>query len=283
MSCISALTLNYRDPDRTIACVCNLLAEGADRVLVWDNSDDDGQSAEALRCCFVDQDRVSIVDSGSNLGFSKGANCGIEWLHTRYPDHFIALINNDARLQQGALSALLSALSASPNALVAFPDIDHGGWIRGKVYYHRLTGLISDRPLPGSFLYASGCCLAFAPRACEIKVFDEDFFMYGEDWQLGWRLSTHPDSLVYIPRLLVRHEGAASSKMGSIFYESRVVAAHLIIARKLARGIIDELMVMLLHCIWLTVRALVRCIRHCSTVPLTALLVGWKIALKTYF
>jgi len=282
MNNISALTLNYRDPDRTTTCVRNLLVEGAHHVLVWDNSDDGGLSVLALTQRFINEARVSVVDAKANLGFSAGVNRGLEWLHEKYPTHVVVLLNNDASLEPGALHALQQALCSVPGALVAFPDIDHGGWIRGKVYYHRLTGLISDAALPGSFLYASGCCLAFAPHVCSSKVFDEDFFMYGEDWALGWRLAQqHPGSLLHVPRLLVRHEGSASSKMGSPFYESRVVAAHLIIARKLSRSTIDGLLVKFLHGTWLAVRAFVRSIRRGSMVPLGALLEGRRIATLT--
>ncbi|MFT4047581.1 MAG: hypothetical protein QM661_12925 [Solimonas sp.] len=281
MSDIAALTLNYRDPVRTAACVRNLLAEGAGHALVWDNSDDNGASAKTLMQQFADDARVSVVDAGANLGFSAGVNRGVEWLHGRYPVRFIVLINNDAHLLPGALDALREALRTSPEAWAAFPDIDHGGWVRGKVYYQRLTGLISDRALPGAFMYASGCCLMFSPAVCRNRIFDEDFFMYGEDWELGWRLTGgRQNRMIHVPRLLVGHEGSASSGMASIFYETRMVAAHFILARKLARTTVECGLLVLLRWLMLGCRALLRAVRHRSLTPIRALPLGWRIYRK---
>src|SRR6185312_6348681 len=118
--------------------------------------------------------RCRIVTANRNLGFAAGVNRGLETLAVEFPDSPVLLINNDATL-------LPDALEASPNAEVLYPDIDHGGWVRGTVYYHRLTGLITDRRLPGSFPYASGCCLLVNLPKSGATLFDEDFFMYGED------------------------------------------------------------------------------------------------------
>jgi N-acetylglucosaminyl-diphospho-decaprenol L-rhamnosyltransferase len=278
MSDVVGLTLNYRDPVRTVACVRNLLEQGAEHVLVWDNSADGGESSSLLAREFADDARVSIVDAESNLGFSAGINRGIEWLKHRHSGRAVLLINNDAQLLPGALCKLQSALQRAPKALVAFPDIDHGGWVRGLVWYQRLTGIISDKPLPGSFAYASGCCLLLSSGVCTGPLFDEDFFMYGEDWELGWRLSRQPGSTVHVPEILVAHEGSASSRMGSPFYETRVVAAQLIIARKLAKNRVDGLLVAVLHWCLLFVRALVRSIRFRSTTPIRALREGRRLA-----
>jgi len=280
VSGVVGLTLDYRDPERTAGCVENLLHEGAEHVLVWDNSDDGGRSSAVLRRDFSGEPRVSVVDAGTNLGFSAGANRGIEWLRARHIGKAVLLINNDAKLLPGALYTLAAALRRSTDALVVFPDIDHGGWVRGKVYYHRLTGLITDLRLTGSFPYASGCCLLVDPSRTGGTLFDEDFFMYGEDIELGARLSQQYGAIVHVPRLLVMHEGSVSSRMGSLFYETRMVAARLIIADKLSKGHFDRMVVMMLHIALLGIRSLLRSLRFCSLTPLRALLDGNKIAKK---
>jgi len=84
--------------------------------------------------------------------------------------------------------------------------------------------------------------------------------------------------MLYLPQVLVQHEGSASSGLGTPFYESRMVAAHLILARKLAIGPIARSGLLLGHGMMLTARALVRATRYRSLVPLRALLVGWALA-----
>lgn len=275
---IVGLILHYRDASRTSSCLRSLLGEGVAHVLVWDNSEDGGESIAKLEILMQGERRYQTAETGRNLGFAAGVNRGLEILNVEFPGSCVLLINNDATLLSGALGAFRKALESSPGAAIFYPDIDHGGWVRGTVFYHRLTGLITDRPLPGSFPYASGCCLLINPIKSGARLFDEDFFMYGEDIELGARLSQYTGAMVHIQRLLVRHEGSASSHMGSLFYETRVVAAQLILASKLSKGRLDHLLMMALHGVWLGMRGLVRSLRFRSQTPLRALSEGKRIA-----
>lgn len=275
---VVGLTLNFRDVRRSAACVRSLLEEGAEHVLVWDNSDDCGETAHALRLVLESEFRVTIEVSPVNLGFAAGVNRGMDWIARRDPKAWVLLINNDARLLPGGLKALCDALLRHPEAKLAYPDIDHGGKILGTVYYQRWFGLLSSHSLPGSAPHASGCCLLLnAPRVGPF-VFDEDFFMYGEDAALGCRLSCEPGAMLHVPFVWVYHEGSASSGLGTSFYEARMVAAHLILARKLAQGHISHAVLLLGRGLMLTTRALVRAFRYRSLVPLHALGDGWRLA-----
>ncbi|TSE27975.1 Glycosyl transferase family 2 [Tepidimonas thermarum] len=217
------LTLNYRDAARTSRCVASLLADGADGVLVWDNSADGGRSAQALCQHWVHEPRVHIEVSTRNLGFSAGVNRGIDAALARWPQAWVLLINNDATLHRGALQTLAQALNAQPQAVVAYPRVDHDGQVIGTVYYQRLFALLRfDRAWPGSFSYPSGSALLIAPERIRPPLFDEDFFMYGEDVMLGWRLGA--SRMAHVPQVLAWHEGSASSRNGSWFYETHVVA-----------------------------------------------------------
>lgn len=146
---IVGLTLHYRDASRTFKCLRSLLEGGVSHVLVWDNSADGEASAAELECLMGGERRYRIVTANRNLGFAAGVNRGLETLAIEFPDSPVLLINNDATLLPDALQVFRDALEASPNAEILYPDIDHGGWVRGTVYYHRLTGLITDRRLPG--------------------------------------------------------------------------------------------------------------------------------------
>ena len=274
---IVGLTLHYRDAKRTSACLRSLLSQGVAHVLVWDNSGDGGVSAAGIEV-MEGECRHQVATVGRNLGFAAGVNRGLEILAAEFPNSHVLLINNDAVVLPGALGVFQETLELYPSAEILYPDIDHGGWVRGTVYYHRLTGLITDRRVPGSFPYASGCCLLINLAKSGTRLFDEDFFMYGEDIELGARLSQRSGAMIHVPQLLVRHEGSASSGMGSLFYETRVVAAQLIIARKLSKGRLDALLVMALHGAWLGARSLARSLRFHSLTPLRALLEGAKVA-----
>lgn len=273
---IIGLTLNYRDATRTLTCVRSLLDEDVTHVLIWDNSADSGASANALSENLNQDSRVGIERSPANLGFAAGVNRGMEWIARRFGTSWVLLINNDARLLPGAIELLARALIQQPEAVIAYPDINHAGHIIGTVYYQQHTGLLTHKPLPGSFTYASGCCLLIAPERTEPALFDEDFFMYGEDWVLGWKLGEQ--GMVHVSQTLVFHEGSTSSGLGSKFYETHLVAAHWMLVRKLARTPRDRALLMTARLFILTARALLRAFRYRSIVPLRALREGWHIA-----
>lgn len=279
---VIGVLLNYRDPQRSVACAESLLAQDIDKVLIWDNSADGGESAEAISGRFVDESRVVIHVSSTNLGFAAGANAALakcrEWL----PDAWILLINNDARLLDGGLAKLVEAMACHPEAKLVFPSIDNGGSILGKAFYQYWTGLLFWSPKPGCFAYASGCCLLIAPERNELPIFNEQFFMYGEDCELGWRLRNLRGALLHLDEVLVVHEGAASSRNGSLFYEERMVAAHLMLARAIAEGNPARLVILYFsRAVMLLLRACLRCLRYRSLTPWRGIVNGWKIAHST--
>lgn len=279
MRTIVGLTLNFRDAERTSVCIQSILDDGAQHVLVWDNSSDEGYSAQILRKRFSSECRVTILESEDNIGFAAGVNRGIAWLKRHYPQAWVLLLNNDAIILRSGTGKLADTLRLYPHAWIAYPDIDHGGRRLGTVFYHRLTGLLTSHPLPGSFPYPSGCCMLIAPERIATPLFNETFFMYGEDIELGWRLNKlSSDAVAHNPTMLVTHEGSASSGLGSPFYEARMVAAHLLLARTLSRSAIGYATLLLGRLPLLAARSLARAFRFRSTVPLRALAGGWRIA-----
>lgn len=282
MTPVVGLLLSYRDAERSLRCIQSLLAEGVEGVVVWDNSADAGASAEQLRSIYASDKRVDVQVSETNLGFAAGANRGLQYCRHTFPDTWVLLINDDARVLPGAVIHLVSALEITTDAKIAFPNIDHAGRVLGPNYYHRLTGMMSWQPHQGSFAYASGCCQLIAMERITLPLFDEDFFMYGEDCELGWRLRLQPNAQLHIDETLVVHDGSASSGLGSLFYESHMVAAHLILARKLARNPWDSCLLRVVRTGMLLLRAGVRAVRFHSLIPIRALWAGARIAFKRH-
>lgn len=275
---IIGLTLNYRDAERTSRCIVSLLADGAAAVLVWDNSEDNDTYAENLRQRWQAEPRVVIAGEGCNLGFAAGVNRGIELVLQRWPQSWIMLLNNDAIVQSGTLEALRRALEDRPQAVIAYPSVSHNRRIIGTMYYHRYFALLSfDKRWPGSFPYPSGSALLVAPERDNLPLFDEDFFMYGEDVMLGWRLSQ--ERMVHVPQILISHEGSATSKNGSPFYELQTVTSHWLLAKKLATNPFETLFYFSGRLVGLGGRALIRAWRNRSFSPILAFLQGLQTAL----
>jgi GT2 family glycosyltransferase len=268
----AAITIHFRKPELTAGCIDSLLADGWAPVLVWDNSADEGRSLQALVARFAGEPRVQLVGNPVNLGFGKGMNAALAELGRRGHAGPVLLVNNDAQVLPGMRAALLAALprdSAVP-ALVA-PRILQDGKAQGWLYYHRWLALVTRRPLPGSFAYLSGCCLLVRRADNAAPLFDEDFFMYGEDVELSWRWRRQGDALVLLEDDWLHHAGSASTGQASAAYERFLVGPHWLLARKLADGPLQAMLMQLLRVPSLTLRAVLRSLRYRSWVPLRSL------------
>lgn len=268
----AAITIHFRKPALTAACIDSLLADGWAPILVWDNSADDGRSLQTLTARYGKDPRVQLVNNPVNLGFGKGMNAALAELERRGHAGPVLLVNNDTEVLPGMRAALLAALprdSAVP-ALVA-PKILQDGKAQGWLYYHRWLALVTRRPLPGSFAYLSGCCLLVQRADNAAPLFDEDFFMYGEDVELSWRWQKQGGALVLLEGVWVRHAGSASSGQASATYERFLVESHWLLARKLADGPLQAALMRLLRVPSLTLRAVLRSLRYRSWVPLRSL------------
>lgn len=274
---VVGLLLNYRDAERSACCIRSLTAEGVAQVLVWDNSADGGRSASQLGMEFADDQRIRIEVSRENVGFACGVNHGLRRCIECFDPDAVLLINNDAYLRPGAIAALHEAALEHPGVSVISMDIDHAGHPQGPMFYQRWSGLQFKGPVVGAFPYASGCCLWINARRTAFPLLDEGFFMYGEDCELGWRLHQRPGSWFHLPRLLVHHEGSASSGLGTLFYETHMVAAHLLLARKLARSPTEAAFFGCARVPVLLARALRRSFRYQSLRPWHALWQGTRL------
>jgi len=274
---IFGLTLNYRDVERTVNCVRSLLNQGIERIWVCDNSEDGGQSANLLRASFKKETRVVVWENGINLGFAAGVNLALESIRGEHSSCFVLVINNDAYLLPGGLRVLREALVRHREAVLLYPLVREKKTNIGLRYYQRWLGLVTNFPLSGSFRYPTGCALLISLKNASFPIFDEDFFMYGEDTMLGWRLRTQK-AMIFVPTICVEHESSASSQMGSFFYETRVVAAHWILARKLAERFCERMVMYAGRLGVLPVRAILRALRFRSWLPFQALYEGWRLA-----
>ncbi|HEX7802017.1 MAG TPA: hypothetical protein VF471_04600 [Pseudoxanthomonas sp.] len=266
-----AITINFRKAELTAACVRSLIADGWGPILVWDNSADGGVSAASLRPLLAGMENVHLVESQSNLGFAAGMNRALAWLATREPPGPVMLINNDATVVPGLRVALLAATETALAPTLVAPQIAQSGSVQGWKFYQPWFGLVLDTPIWGAVPYLSGCCLLVNRKDNSKPLFDEAFFMYGEDVELSSRIIAQGGRLSLVPVAYVDHVGSAGSGAASEFYERHMVRAHWILASRLSSGAGEEFLRKVLKFPALVLRALIRSLRYRSVEPLKAL------------
>jgi GT2 family glycosyltransferase len=195
-------------------------------VLVLDNGSTDG-TADWLRETWP---RVRLLTSDVNLGFCGGNNR----LAAEAEDaDALALLNNDTRPEPGWLAGLVDALRSAPPdaAAVSGKIVDWEGerldFGRGVMTFDGHAFQLDFRrplararvPQPGEeLLFACGGNMLIR-RSSFLSAggFDESYFAYLEDVDLGWRLWSGGERVLFAPDAVVRHRSSATSDLLGLY------------------------------------------------------------------
>lgn len=125
---VGVVVLNHNGGDLTLDCLRSVAATDwpTDRlqILLVDNASTDGVVARTRS----ELPNVEVVESPVNTGFAGGCNLGMASLRPR-ADH-LALVNNDATVDEGWLRPLVAALEADPEVGAAAAKILFAGKFR---------------------------------------------------------------------------------------------------------------------------------------------------------
>ena len=275
MSTVCAIILDYFGSSKTIACLTSLLDQGLDSVVVVDNSGDRQANIQLQEALTEFRRRelpftIHQIVNPKNLGYAAGVNNALRWLEKNNPHHYYLLINNDADATPGMLMKLLKFMQEHDRTALTAPMIHMRQKKIAYSWYHRFTGLMFSHHILGTFPYLTGCCLLVDQRIIGNGLFDENFFMYGEDVELCWRLRQSSWDTACVSEAMAIHEGTGSSHHGGFFYEYHVARGHLLLAKKLARHQWEIPFLYSGKLLMLTVRAILRSIRFRSLVPIKA-------------
>jgi len=216
---ISIIIVNWNGRHLLTDCLGSLRTQtyrDYETILV-DNGSSDG-SAEFVRTQFPE---VHLIVLPENRGFAGGNNVGIAAATGQY----IALLNNDTKADPDWLSSLVNATASG----------QHVGMCASKILSHDSPNVIDNTGLllywdglargrgrlevdRGQFdhqrevLFPSGCAGLYRKSMLdEIGSFDEEFFAYADDVDLGLRGRLAGWDCVYVPGAVVYHKYSSSS------------------------------------------------------------------------
>ena len=279
---VCAIILDYRAAGKTETCLKSLIGQGLATVYLVDNSASERASTDLLQA--VDRLRPAVdfniltLNAGENLGFAKGVNFALRHdLRSPSPHDYYLLLNNDAVAGPSVVQGLVKAIERGPRIALVSPRIvsNEPGREYG-IWYHRYLGLLLSNPGRLRFHYFTGCCLLFRNQLVDDKgLFDEAFFMYGEDAELGWRLTRQGKHMVCAEEVFVEHEYGPSVDRSSFFYECHMARGHLLLSWKTFTHPAEIPFLILSKLIGLGGRALARCCRYRTSSPFAAFCLAW--------
>jgi len=193
------------------------------KILVIDNGSQDA-SIDTLQ---ENWPHIQLIRLPENRGFAAANNLGARLADTEW----IAFLNNDAYPEPGWLAALLAAtqqftecavfasrilLVDPPELLDSTGDVYH---ISGNAW-HRGYRTPAQQFAPPAGNVFTACAAAALYRRVDFLAsggFDEDYFAYMEDIDLGFRLRLSGSPTSYVPKAVVRHVGSATAGIESDF------------------------------------------------------------------
>jgi GT2 family glycosyltransferase len=193
--------------------------------ILVDNGSHDG-SVAFVRDNFP---QVTVICFGENRGFCVAVNAGILASKGRY----IGLLNNDTEVDPAWLRELVAALDANPDAGSAASKVlfhsdpqtvNSAGdqfSVFGVPYQRRLMRGDRDRFSEPRYVFSACGAAALYRRELfeKIGLFDEGFFAYQEDVDLGFRSQLAGYKCLYVPTAVVYHKYHMTlSKAASLWF-----------------------------------------------------------------
>jgi GT2 family glycosyltransferase len=192
-------------------------------VLLVDNASSDDSVAFVRR----DYPQVRLLPQGRNLGFAAGNNLAA----SQARGEWLALLNPDAFPEPDWLAGYAAAIREHPECgcfTGRLLDAADPGRMDGSGDLYHVSGLSwrrdhgqpvsAVRRPPGPVFSACGASAVYRRELfLELGGFDEDFFCYMEDVDLGFRLRLAGETCRYVPAATALHLGSGTTARRSDF------------------------------------------------------------------
>ncbi len=237
---LSVVIVSYNVRELLTACIDSVVkaAEGIDtEVFVVDNNSAD----DTVEVIARDYPWVHLINNKENLGFSKANNIAIRQSEGEY----VLLLNPDAVVAEGTLSGAVEFMDQYPEAGgVGVRMHNADGTLAPESRRAVPTPLVAARKMlgftkryymsylpwdkPGKIEVISGAFMMLRRKAIdEVGLLDEDFFMYGEDIDLSYRLLKGGWQNWYLPLDIIHYKGQSTQKSDfryvHVFYQAMLI------------------------------------------------------------
>ena len=231
-------------------------------IFVVDNNSVDA-SVEMVHAKFPE---VSVIENHENKGFSTANNQAIK----KAKGEYVLILNPDTVLEEDTFTRVLEFMDKHPEAGgLGVKMLDGQGFFLPEskrafpspsVAFYKISGLAALFPRSRMFgqyhlgyldenkiheiSVLSGAFMLVRREVLDkIGAFDEDYFMYGEDIDLSFRIIKAGYKNYYFPQTRIIHYKGESTKKGSLNYIRLFYQAMIIFSRKHLKGTRARIMI----------------------------------------
>lgn len=244
---ISIVIVNYNVKDFLFQCISSIVQASKNlnvQTIVIDNNSEDN-SVELIKNSFPE---VKVIALQENIGFGKANNIGFDNASGKY----ILILNPDTILSSDTLDVMYNYMENHPDVGISvckvlnpngtFQESCRRGFPTPWSAFSKLFGLQSIFPksklfgkynltympiddtyfvdaVTGAFMFAKAEAIRF------VNGFDPDYFMYGEDLDLCYKINQAGYNIAYVHTTYIIHHKGESSKRSrlneiNLFYEA---------------------------------------------------------------
>ena len=238
---VSVIIVSYNTAAATVECLKSVeAAKGSKKIVVVDNASTD-QSAHNIRQLFPD---IQLMVNERNRGFAAANNQALPLCRGRC----IIYLNPDTIVKPDAIGKAVAFMDRHPNiglagAKILNPDGSLQESVSRRYPGEKFTRGETDG-LAGNIACVLGAfMIARKSLLDELHGFDEDFFLYGEDQDLAWRIREKGFSIGYIEDAEVLHWGGQSEARTppAAVFEKKLNAEYLFYAKHYKQDTIERI------------------------------------------
>lgn len=204
---------------------------GEMKVFITDNE----TSPESFQLLSKLAPKAELILNKNNDGFAKGNNDAVRLAIAQGHD-YIVLFNMDTIIKSDCVSEMInvaendSKVGAVQARLMLWPDknkinsLGNATHFLGFGYCLDYKKLISNiqHLKPNNIFYPSGAAVLFKKEILEkVGLFDEEFWMYNEDQDLGWRIWLAGYKCVLAPKAVVYHKYEFAKSIKQYYWMDR--------------------------------------------------------------
>ncbi len=216
---------------------------------------------------------VHLIRNKVNNGYGGGINYGVEYAKSLNPTYY-QIINTDTRIVSiSYISKLVScfeqdsnigligpgvtnSLGDVQNTIMSFPSLYNAIFFKKR---HNRRSTIESPANLYSVEVINGVCLMIRAEAFNaIGGFDEDFFMYGEEHDLCFRLTKANYTCHYLSENAIIHQESHKSQDGAFTWRQALVRINQVLYLKKRKRRIEANVLAFLFSLSITIKKLTR-------------------------
>lgn len=185
-------------------------------IIIVDNNSDDG-SQEFIKKNYKN---AKLVANKKNLGY-----CGINSALEHCKGEYILFLNNDMQIHNNCIKNLVKAIKSNEDVVMAAPKLINfydkslksaGTWVSRAFYNGHIKDNgeynLNEIPYLGVGLIEKNFVESFG------YLFDKDYFIYGEDIDLGLRIRLNGKKILFEPEAVMYHMHAVTMQRKSKYF-----------------------------------------------------------------